>query len=203
MTFTRKDLIFSVITGFIVGAIAYGIFSYLQAPKFDNWSYAWLMLVIPILWIAGVNLGYFLGRWFGFFNQFGKFAVIGFTNASVDFGLLYLLIAYFGVVAGIWYPVAKAVSFIVATLHSYVWNKYWVFSAGDSERSGSEFLKFISVSVMALIVNVAVATVVVNWVHPIFNIQPAGWAGFGAIIGSAVALIFSFTGFRFAVFVKD
>jgi len=203
MTFTRKDLIFSIIAGFITGTIAYGIFKYLQTPEFDDWSYAWLILIIPILWIIGVNLGYFLGRWFSFFNQFGKFSAIGFTNASVDFGLLYLFVAYFGVVAGVWYPVAKAVSFIVATLHSYVWNKYWVFGAGDSGKSGREFLKFISVSVMALIVNVAVATLVVNWMHPILNIQPAGWAGFGAIIGSAVALIFSFAGFRLAVFVKD
>ncbi len=199
MTFTKKDLIFSIITGFTTGAVAYGIFIYLQTPKLE-WSFAWLMLVVPILWIFGVNLGYLLGHWLNFFNQFGKFAAIGFTNAAVDFGLLYFLMAYFDVVAGISYALVKGTSFIVAMMHSYMWNKYWVFDAGGSGQSGSEFIKFISVSVVSLLINVAVATFVVNWVSPVFGIGLSGWAGVGAIVGSAAALIFSFTGFRLAVF---
>src|SRR3989344_992981 len=87
------------------------------------------MLVVPVLWILGVNLGYFLGRWVVFFNQFGKFAAVGFTNAAVDFGILNLLIAYYGIVSGLGFSLFKATSFVVAVAHSYLWNKFWVFSS--------------------------------------------------------------------------
>lgn len=202
MKFSRKDLVSSVISGFITGSIAFGVFKYLQIPAIFNISFVWLMLVVPLLWILGVNLGYFLGRWLNFFNQFGKYAAIGFTNAAVDFGVLYFLLDSFGVVAGKWYAIIKATSFIVATIHSYLWNKYWVFNAGDSGKGKSEFAKFLTVSAASLLINVVVATSVVAFIHPIFNIGLSGWAGVGAIAGSAAALIFSFTGFRLAVFKK-
>ena len=89
--FTKKDLYFSIITGLLTGFLAWKIFIFLELPEFVGISYAWLTVLIPILWILGVNLGYFLGQWLGFFDQFGKFSAIGFTNAAVDFGVLNIL----------------------------------------------------------------------------------------------------------------
>ncbi|MEK7154378.1 MAG: GtrA family protein [Patescibacteria group bacterium] len=200
MKFTKRDLIFSVATGLITGLSAWRIFSFLKVPLYGGVSYAWLLMVVPIVWILGVNLGYFLGRWFPLFNQFGKFVTIGFSNAAVDFGVLNLLIFATGIVTGIWYPVFKITSFICAVIPSFFWNKYWAFGAGKTGRGWAEFLKFISVMIMATLVNAGTASVVVNFIPPVFGLNAPAWANVSAAAGSAVALIFSFTGFKVAVF---
>ncbi len=200
MKFSKKDLFFSILTGAITGFAAWRIFDFLNIPQFKNISFAWLMIAVPILWIIGVNLGYFLGKWISFFNQFGKFAAIGFTNAAVDFGVLNSLIAYSGIAAGPWYSVFKAISFLCALFPSYFWNKYWAFEAGESGGGGFEFVKFASVAVVAIFINDGTASLVVNFVHPAFGLTAHAWANVSAVAGSAVALIFSFAGFKLAVF---
>ncbi|TSC89312.1 MAG: hypothetical protein G01um10142_534 [Parcubacteria group bacterium Gr01-1014_2] len=215
--FSRKDLIFSLITGFYAGFIAWRILDFLNTPLLKGISFAWLMVWVPVLWILGVNLGYFLGKWFIFFNQFGKFAAIGFTNAAVDFGVLNLLIFYSGITSGILFPVFKGISFFFGTIHSYFWNKYWAFSAeggslpvgrrgasGEKANkiSGQEFSKFFAITFIAILINVTAASIVVNFIGPQFGLTSEAWANVGAVIGSAVALVVSFIGFKVAVFKK-
>ena len=210
--YTKRDLLFSIVTGFYTGFIAWQIFEFLEVPLFRGISFAWLVVFVPVLWILGVNLGYFLGRWFSFFNQFGKFAAIGFTNAAVDFGILNLLIFYFGIAAGVWFSVFKGISFITAAVHSYFWNKYWTFEAGNTPVTRKEFTKFFAVTIFALLVNVGIASFVFQFVGhqgiipgfstPRFGLTSEAWANIGAVAGSAAALIVSFIGFKTAVFKK-
>lgn len=200
MRFSKKDLIFSLFTGFYAGFIAWRILVFLEVPRFNNVSFVWLMVLVPVLWILGINLGYFLSRWFGFFNQFGKFAAIGFTNAAVDFGILNLFIFYSGAVSGILFSIFKGISFITAAVHSYFWNKYWTFEAGKNGVSSAEFFKFLIISVIATFINVMAASVVVNIIGPQFGLSGEIWANVGAVAGSALALIASFVGFRTFVF---
>ncbi len=217
--FTKKDLMSTVVTGLYSGFIAWRIFEFLNLDIFDklrvniifhllgqpnaHLSSAWMMLLIPIIWIIGVNFGYFLGRWMPFFNQFGRFAVIGFTNFVVYSGVLNLLIATTGISSGSWYSIFVGVAFVGGALHSYGWNKFWVFESGSSAGGASEFGKFILVSVISGLINVAVASFLVNYIHPLFGITPEAWANVGGIAGSAAALVFSFVGFRIVVFRKS
>jgi putative flippase GtrA len=200
MKFTRQDLVFSVATGLITGFSAWRIFGFLKVPEYSGVSYAWLLLAVPVLWILGVNLGYFLGRWLLLFNQFGKYAAIGFTNAAVDFGVLNLLIFATGITTGIWYPAFKGASFVCAVIPSFFWNKYWAFGAGRTGKGPAEFWKFMSVMLIAVLINDGVASLVVNYVRPVFGLNAHAWANVSAIAGAAIALIFSFTGFKVAVF---
>lgn len=200
--FTKKDFWFSIITGFYTGFIAWRIIVFLNGPEIVGISVAWLLVIVPVFWVIGVNLGYFLGRWWTFFNQFGKFAAIGFTNAAVDFGILNLLIASTGLAVGIAFSAFKAVSFVAATLHSYLWNKYWTFDSGQSHGGESEFFKFFGVTMVALIVNVGLASLIVNLIDPLFGFDQKLWANVGAVAGSAAALFFSFIGFKLVVFKK-
>lgn len=204
--FAKKDFYFSIITGLITGFSVWQILNFLDIAKFKDISFAWFLFV-PLLWIVGVKLGYFLGQWLKFFNQFGKFAAIGFTNAAVDFGVLNLLIANTGISSGGWYSIFKAVSFLSAVVPSYFWNKYWAFSSnqGDtltSSSGGFEFAKFISVAVVSIFINTGTASFVVNYINPLGELNVQIWANVGAVAGSAVALIFSFVGFKIAVFKK-
>ncbi len=196
--FTKKDLSFASVAGFYTGLIAWRILVFLEKPDFMNISFSWLMVFVPALWILGVNLGYFLGRWISFFNQFGKYAAIGFTNFVVDTGVVNLLIAFSGIASGVGFSVFKSLSFIVAVTHSYLWNRLWVFESKEGQKK--EFIKFMTVNLVAITVNVGVASFVVNYIDPIYGFDPKTWANVGVVIGSAVSLIFSFVGFKLVVF---
>ena len=220
MKFTKKDLLFSIITGLTTGVIAWRILNFLGVsefhfgaskvvcgivqPCFTIYSYSiswfWLVIIVPILWIVGVNLGYFLGRWMNFFNQFGKYAAVGFTNAAVDFGILNLLIAWTGIAGGVYYTLFKISSVAVAVIHSYIWNRFWVFQSTDNQNRRAEFAKFLGVNIVAILVNVGVASFVVNFINPLFGLDAKVWANIGAVAGSAVALTLTFVGLKLAVF---
>lgn len=203
MKFTTKDFWASTLTGLITGFSAWQIAFFLGVRPVMNLSFAWFLVVVPVCWILGVNLGYFLGRFLPFFNQFGRFAAVGFTNAAVDFGILYLLIAISDVASGGFYVAFKALSFVAAAIHSYFWNKFWVFDSANSGISLSrEMAKFFTVTAVAILINVAAASIIVNIVGPRFALTNEAWAGVGAVIGSATALVFSFVGFRTVVFRK-
>jgi putative flippase GtrA len=194
-TLSRRDIVSAVITGITTGVIGWAVFAYL-----GHHLPLGVVFIVPVLWLAGVQVGYALGAVFKPFAQFGKFCAIGFTNAAVDFGVLYLLIGITGLAVGVAYTIFKTISFSVATAHSYFWNKYWSFSAARSRGGGREFLAFIGVSLVSLLINVGLASIVVAF-RPA-GITPQAWAGISAIVGSAVALIFSFIGFRVFVFRK-
>lgn len=200
--FTKKDLKFSIATGLITGTIVWRVFGFLDLHSFYDVSFVWLIVLVPIAWIAGVNLGYFLGRWMAFFNQFGRYSAVGFTNAAVDFGVLNLLISLSGYNSGWYYTLFKTCSFAVAVSSSYFWNRFWVFGSNDSDNHGVEFVKFLSVNILAALVNITVASLIVNFVSPFAGLDAKTWANAGAVAGSAVALIFNFLGFKFAVFKK-
>ena len=198
--FSGRDLGFAVVTGLIAGGIGWQSLNYLAVPEYHGLSWAALVVIVPVLWILGVLLGYFLGQWLPFFDQFGKFAAIGFTNFSVSLGMLNLLLYYTGYASGYGYAVINSVAFIVATLSSYFWNKYWAFNAGSSRGGGIEFGKFFIVTIAAFLVNIGVASIVVNLIHPVLGLTAHQWANVGAIVGSAAGLVFSFAGFKLTVF---
>lgn len=196
--FTKRDLAFSVVTGLITGSIAWRIFDFLNIRSFDS---ARLVFLLPVLWVLGVLLGYLLGQWLSFFSQFGKFAAIGLTNAAIDFGALNLLIALTGATVGIGYVFIKAASFLSAVVPSYFWNKHWAFYNRAASRTDSaEFTKFFGVAVIAIFVNTLIASIIVNDIVPMFGMTSEQWANIAAAAGSLTALIFSFLGFKFAVF---
>lgn len=203
-TFTKKDFVYSIITGLTAGFVIWQVLNFLEAPSFGlptDHPHALFLIIVPVLWVLGVNLGYFLGRWMPFFNQFGKFVAIGFTNFAVDMGILNLLIASTGIATGAYYAIFKGISFMGGVSHSYLWNRLWVFeSFGGDKRE--QFIKFLTVAVLSALVNVGVASFVVNFVDPLFGFDDKVWANVGSVVGSAVALIFSFIGFKLVVFRK-
>jgi len=192
----KKDIQYSLVSGLMTGFIVWRLSIFLNIPEIFEIPYYWGIVIIPFVWFVGVNLGYFLGKYFKPFNQFGRFTAVGFTNAAVDFGILNLLIALTGIAILPWYAVFKTVSFIGGLSNSYVFNKFWTFEAGESGGGSGEFAKFVGVVVFAWFVNVGTASLVVYLIDPIGNLTPEAWANVGAIVGAAFALLLSFTGFK-------
>lgn len=196
MTLSKKDIRNILITGLTTGIVAWRVFLFLGKTDIAGLPVEFLVFVFPVLWALGVQFGYLLGQWMPFFNQFGRFAAIGFTNFAVDSGVLYLFIASFHATSGIYFTLFKTASFCVAIIHSYLWNRTWSFEQKQGV-GGREFISFALVAGLSLLLNVSIATLVAGLSHGVSN---EIWAGVAAIAGSAAALVFSFIGFRLLVF---
>jgi len=88
--------------------------------------------------------------------QFIKFALVGVANTLVDWVVFYLLV---NSMLDDQRSLAKAISFVVAVLNSYLWNTIWTFKKEyqkiDSSKSAI-FIKFLVVSLIGWGVNVYV-----------------------------------------------
>jgi putative flippase GtrA len=133
------------------------------------------------------------------FYQFAKFVAVGFLNTAIDFGILNFLIYMTGIAFGFGFIFFKSVSFAAANINSYIWNRRWVFSSQRKEI-GKEYLQFLAISVVSIIINVGLSSLVVNIIGVQFGLKPTVWANIGAAAGSAASLFWNFIGYKFIVF---
>lgn len=85
--------------------------------------------------------------------QFIKFALVGVANTAVDWVVFYILIS--SLLSGN-HSAAKAVSFAVAVLNSYLLNTVWTFKHEYSQvadKKAAVFTKFVVVSLVGWAVN--------------------------------------------------
>jgi len=93
-------------------------------------------------------------------GQIIKFSLVGVLNTLVGYGVFFILSMYIN------YLLALIFSHIVGVIHSFIWNKYWVFRS--SKNKIREFLKFYSVYGVMLLINIAMLYYFVS----ILNISP-------------------------------
>lgn len=202
--FKNSDLRNSLVLGLIIGLFLLFVMTNLKGeipmPGFLSGP-KWLIVVITptfvTLWIyITFNLG---TRWPVFF-QFGKFVTIGFSNTAIDFGLLNLFMYISHVERGLFFSLFKGFSFLVAVSNSFIWNKFWTFDNNYREQLGKQFFKFLVISGVAFIINVTVASVIVNVIGPIGKFSPTLWANIGAFASLGITLLWTFLGYKFVVF---
>ena len=89
------------------------------------------------------------------FVQFLKFSLVGITNTLVDWVVFYFLVSTF---LGDQHSTAKAISFIVAVLNSFLWNTIWTFKNEykNSDAKSAVFIKFVIISLVGWGVNLYV-----------------------------------------------
>ncbi len=129
----------------------------------------------------------------------------------VDWGVLASLIFLFRkyfqidsknlIIAGItFYSCYKAVSFIVANINSYYWNKYWTFAAQTTKKTETEFVQFFIVSLIGFVTNVLTASYIFKSMHPAGGLSIDQWSIIGAAAGSIAGFLWNFLGYKFIVF---
>lgn len=69
------------------------------------------------------------------YDDFIKFAIVGFGNLFVSL-ITYYILVYFSIN----YQIANIGGFITGSLNGYIWNKIWVFKS--SKKNGSSIIKF-------------------------------------------------------------
>ena len=139
-------------------------------------------------------------------GQFLRFGLIGGMNTGVDLVILNLLMFSTGLYEGQPYSVFKAISFCFAATFSYFMNKNWAFRDKSKEKNISKFSQFFAVSLIGAIINVTIASLVVNYIKPMINfdniISDPLWGTIGALCGTAIGLIWNFMGYKLIVFKK-
>jgi putative flippase GtrA len=142
-------------------------------------------------------------------EQFAKFFLVGIMNTGVDLVILNIEMAITGIATGSVYSIEKSISFLFAVTFSYFINKYWTFQDKSKEGEGKKMSQFFAVSFVGMIINVTVATVVVNYLQtPLSNmfnltfLSPKLWGTLGALCGTAVGLGWNFVGYKLWVFKK-
>jgi len=203
----KIDLISSILIGLIISAFAIALLNALESEinvSGLNTTLLWLpiIIVVPFLVVVWVYITSRLRNRRHVFFQFGKFLPIGVSNTAIDFGVLNLLILTSGVDKGLLFSVFKGISFLCAVTNSYVWNKFWTFESRETAGLGRQFVKFIMVSGVGFVINVAVASFIVNFVEPIDGVSPILWANIGALASIVIVVIWNFFGYKFLVFNK-
>ena len=194
-----KNYILAVFAGFLTGVLLIPTLRNLDLEL--PYETAALVFALPVMFLLGSVIAVLVGRKFPWFWQLAKFGEVGFLNTAIDFGILNFLIFITGFSAGLYFSVFKATSFIVANINSYVWNRFWVFETRRAV-SAKEYVQFLVVSIVAITINVGVASLVVNFIPARFGLSPALWANLGAAAGVASGLIWNFIGYKLIVFKK-
>jgi Predicted membrane protein len=102
-------------------------------------------------------LGY-VKKTYAKFQQEFRFIIVGVINTIVGYGSYFILVK----TIGIYYLLAQILSYIIGTTNSYLWNKFFTFKS--SKKSISEVLRFISVYVVSLLINLGLLKMLVDYI---------------------------------------
>ena len=129
--------------------------------------------------------------------QFVKFAVVGVANTLIDWLVYYGLIFY---IIPDGRPTAKAISFVVAVINSFVLNSIWTFRkeflSGIEDKSlrsyriMNYFIRFIIVSLVGFLINYFAFRLAFSYIS-VSNFD--GYSDIGGLIfASGAALVWNF-----------
>lgn len=125
-------------------------------------------------------------------RQLLRFAIVGVAGFAIDAGVLTALVASCGFKP---YP-ARAISFPLAVLGTWLLNRNWTFAGLRATNVGAEYLRYMVVQILGAISNLAIFVLVLESIPPLAR-YPAIPLAFGALAG----LIVNFAGTRAFVFV--
>ncbi len=194
------DYMFAIIAGTFTALFSLPILYNLHI--LNVWVAVFAFIFAPVVFVFGVWLGKFLGRWLTFFTQFGKFAVVGFLNASIDFGTLNLLSALTSTSSGFLVGGINIPGFLMAAANSYFWNKFWVF--GDSgDNIFADLPRFSLIIISGALLNSGLVIFLTTYVEPPSIATSNQWLNISKAFASAVMLAWNFLGYKYFAFNKQ
>lgn len=117
-----------------------------------------------------------------------RFAIGGLSIALAQILLLYILTEF----VGLWYLLSSAISFCFAVITSFLVQKYWAFRDHSKERAVRQFLQFLIVAVIGIVINTA---------SMFFWVDLLGvWYVLAQIITGFIIMVVNFTIYKFVIF---
>lgn len=212
---SHRDLKLSFMAGLFIGLLSMPVIKAAKPSLYNSIYYT----IVPFFFIAtplGAVIAHKISQKISIVWQLAKFIVIGALNTVVDLGFLSFLILLvknifdinstdtllmIGGSAVTFYSLYKGLSFIVANINSYYWNKYWTFQ-GNDKKTSAEIIQFFTVSIFGFIINLVTASYVFGSIQPFGGLNPDQWGLIGAAVGSIAGLIWNFIGYKLWVFKK-
>lgn len=193
----KKDLVSVIILGEI---IALFVFFILLSAGYGAWSLLVLFVILPGLGLLGFYISQLIGKKFAIVPQFVKYALVGFANTAVDFGVLNLLAWIIGKYEGGIVGVINIISFAVAVIHSYFWNKFWTFEGKKKNNATIQFVQFIIVSIVGMLINTVIVYAMSTLIQPMCNLGPQAWLNVVKVVATVLSLVWNFIGYKLIVF---
>lgn len=117
-------------------------------------------------------------------TRFLRFMIVGIFGAIIDFGTFNLLTVLFH------FPfiIAQAISFTLAVISNFIWNRYWTYPDSRSKPIARQLVQFFGVNIIGLLIR----TLLINWLDIIYRqisatILPLGFLS-PEIVGNNAAL---------------
>jgi len=150
-------------------------------------------------------------------GQVLRFGIVGVLNTFVDIGLLNLLSWLFESYHGSSIFGLNTISYAVATVNSYLLNKYWTFGDRGRDREALKFSQFVSINVVGAFINSSIVSglttyltppaLLLTLVHQGFGLLGARpwsngviWLNSAKLVATAVVMTLNFVLYRYWVF---
>ena len=91
--------------------------------------------------------------------RFLKFSFVGITGTIVDFGVMNLMSLVFHLPL-LW---AQAISFTIAVVNNFLWNRYWTYPDSRSKRAPQQLIQFVLINLVGILVR----TPLISWLNNI------------------------------------
>ncbi len=195
---SKKDLLLSVVTAVLTAVFlpptlqGKGITALADVPTY------YIYVGYTAVAVIGMVIAYYLGRAIPILWQLAKFGLVGVLNTAIDFGILNYLSVFAGVTSGTGLIPIKAVSFSIALVNSYFWNKGWVFEG----KKKANPVSFAIVSALGIVINVGSVYVLTTIIGPQGNISPALWLNIANVGATALSMVWNYMGYKLVVFKK-
>lgn len=134
-----------------------------------------------------------------------RYFFVGCLNTLLNALLFNLFIWISGVARGPLIVVFSLVSFSITLIHSYLWNRFWVFrqhTFGDTTHL-QLFSKFGIVAVVVGVVGSSLLYIITTVIGAPAGIAPQLWANIALVITAPVAFASNYLGNRFLVFRQE
>jgi len=217
----RSDIITTLVLGEVSAWLIISVIKNLAGPELYDKIKAFLLIgipiIFPILCLIFLYISFWVGRKVATIRQVAKFVLVGGLNTLIDWGVLSFLIFifrdYFSInpknvfftifsLTIIYYSLFKGISFILATINSYLCNKFWTFKPRTEGKTSKEFLQFFIISILGFFINVGIASALFKFISPAGGLNLDQWALISAAIATAISMVWNFLGYKFIVFEK-
>ena len=201
----KKDALFSLLCGELSALFVLFIINNPYITELHKLAkigaLIWVLPVAtPVIFFVGIVVAKFLSKIVSLFYQLAKFLEIGVLNTLVDMGVLNFLVSISGVTAGATLGAFNTLSFSLAVVNSYFWNKFWTFNKESKAGGGKEFTSFIIVSVIGWAINTGIVVLGTTYLAAKDSFSAGAWVNIMKIAATFIAMAWNFVGYKFIVF---